>query len=116
MTGWSIRVGRTVGAPAAAVWPHLATPARYSVWACPGTVAAFEPDRRMAFRRLTPGSVFGPADLIDITLTADGGETTVMIDHSFDGLPDEHRRHAHEFYALGWTEALRVLAEQAGHG
>lgn len=81
-----------------------------------GTVAAFEPDRRVAFHRLTPGSVFGPADLIDITLTADGGETAVAIDHSFDELPDDERRRAHEFYAPGWAEALRVLGEQVGHG
>jgi uncharacterized protein YndB with AHSA1/START domain len=147
VTGWSIRVGRTVGAPAASVWPHLATPARYSVWACPGvdhydvrfepceggpyveeyrhgdreyqvtgTVAAFEPGRRVAFHRLTAGSVFGPADLIDITLTADGAETAVAIDHSFDELPDDEQRRAHEFYAPGWTEALRVLAERVGDG
>ena len=144
---WSVRVSRTVAAPVAAVWPHLVTPASYSVWACPGvdhydvrfepraggpyaeeyrhgdreyrvtgTVAAFEPGRRVAFHRLTPGSVFGPADLIDITLTVDGGESAVVIDHSFDDLPDGERRHADDFYASGWTEALRVLAERVSEG
>jgi len=130
-----------VGAPRAAIWPYLATPARYSSWSCPGadhyavrfegrvggpyaedylhadreykvtgTVAAFEPARRVAFHRLTPGSAFGPADLIDITLSADGGESLVVIDHSFDELPGEQRQHALEFYRDPWAEALRVLA------
>lgn len=56
MTGWSIRVGRTVGAPVAAVWPHLATAAGYSVWACPGAdhyEVRFDPREGVLTRRTT---------------------------------------------------------------
>jgi uncharacterized protein YndB with AHSA1/START domain len=75
-----------------------------------GTVIAFVPLQRMAFRRRTGGSL-APADLIDITLTPHGDRTMVTVDHSFEELPANRRQDAEVCYAAGWGEALRVLRD-----
>lgn len=97
---WGIRRQVSIAAPAAAVWEHVGVPEHLSRWWCPppavrlafepypgdrfeeryddgrlayrveGTVLAYEPPRRWAVRRPTPGSA-APADVIEITLRED---------------------------------------------
>lgn len=81
-----------------------------------GSVLTFEPLRRIAFHRATPGSAFGPADLIGIDVAARGDDTVVTIDHRFDDLPGAQRQHAYEFYAPGWALSLRTLSEHVVGG
>ncbi len=75
-----------------------------------GTVVAYVPARRVTFRRETPGR-FGPADLIDITLTGDAERTTVAIEHSFERLAADRRDEAHDLYADAWSHALGLLGD-----
>jgi aminodeoxyfutalosine deaminase len=137
---WRIRRELIIGAAPEVVWRFVATPALTSRWWCPpptvtigfepreggryeeryrddgdayrvtGTVQAYLPWQRLAVRRETTGR-FGPADLVDITLTGDRERTTVVIDHSFEQLPEHLRREAYGFYADGWSHSLRLLGD-----
>jgi uncharacterized protein YndB with AHSA1/START domain len=137
---WRIRRELTIAAPPEAVWPWVARPELVSRWWCPppavtirfeprvnsrfeehyrdgertydlvGTVAAYDPARRLAIRRDTGGRL-GPADLIDITLNGDAAQTTVAIEHSFVDLPIERRGEAHDLYADGWSSSLALIGE-----
>jgi aminodeoxyfutalosine deaminase len=139
---WRIRRQVTVEAPPERVWRYVATPEWTSRWWCPppsvtigfeprkggryeeryrddgyayqvsGTVQAYVPAQRLAVRRETSGR-FGPADLVEITLSGDGAGTTVMLDHSFEQLPAERRGEAYQFFADGWSHSLQLLRELA---
>lgn len=139
---WAIRRQVSIAAPAEAVWAYVGVPELLSRWWCPppavrltfepypggrfeeryddgklayrveGTVLAYEPPRRWAVRRLTPGSP-APADVIEITLREDGGRTRVVLRHAFGGLPPGRRRDMAEYFAQPWAEALRALRRLA---
>lgn len=142
MRDWSIRRQVTIAAPAEAVWAFVGAPERLSQWWCPppavclafeprpggrfeeryddgrlayrvdGTVLAYEPPRRWAVRRLTPGSP-APADVIEITLREEGGRTRVVLRHAFERLPPGRRRDMADYFARPWSEALRALRRLA---
>lgn len=142
MGEWSIRRELLIEATLDAVWTCMVTPARFSRWWCPpptvevmfeqregghyeehyrnavyaydveGTVVAYVPQQRLAIRRVTKGSR-SPADLIDITLRDEGGRTRVVIDHSFEHLPEDRRKDMYEFFADGWSSALQRLRDMA---
>lgn len=78
-----------------------------------GTVVAYEPPRRFAVQRETTGR-FGPIDTVDIGLSAEGGQTTVVLVHSFGQLPENRRDEARAFYESGWHDSLRRLAALVG--
>jgi len=73
---------------------------------------AYEPPRRWAVRRLTPGSP-APADVIEITLREEDRRTRVVLRHAFEGLPPDRRRDMAESFARPWSEALRALRRLA---
>jgi uncharacterized protein YndB with AHSA1/START domain len=77
-----------------------------------GTVSAYQPPWRLAVRRETGGR-FGPADLVEVALSAGAGHTTVVLDHSFPQLPAELRREAYAFYADDWSHSLALLRDLA---
>lgn len=145
--GWAIRREIAIEAPVDAVWAWVGTPERISRWWCPpptvrlvfepraggrfeehyddgshsyrvkGTVVAFVPGRRLAIRRLTPGSP-SPADRIEIALLEEGGRTKVVLEHSFENLPERRRKDMEGFYGEPWSDSLRRLRDlaTAGHG
>ena len=135
---WAIRRQVSIAAPAEAVWAYVGVPELLSRWWCPppavrltfepypggrfeeryddgqlayrveGTMLAYEPPRRWAVRRLTPGSP-APADVIEITLREEGRRTRVVLRHAFEGLPPDRRRDMAESFARPWSDALRAL-------
>lgn len=140
MGRWSIRREVCVQAPADVVWAYVGTPERLGEWWCPpptvrfafeprkgshfeehyddgrfaydleGTIVAYQPPRRLVVRRLTPGSP-SPADLIEITLTEEGACTKVVLEHSFENLPESRRKDMEEYFAEPWSESLRTLCD-----
>jgi uncharacterized protein YndB with AHSA1/START domain len=140
MGEWSIRREIVIDAPIDVVWEFVATPEQISRWWCAGlpvelvfeqregshfeehyddgelaydiegTVWAFKPAERLAIRRMTEGSA-APADLVDITLSKKDEGTRVVLDHSFENLPEDRRQDMEEFFAGGWTAALQTLRE-----
>lgn len=142
MSAWSIRRELLVHAPLDVVWGYVGTPSRLSGWWCPpptvelifeqrqggrfeehyrdaeraydvkGTVVAYAPRQRLAVRRVTSGSP-SPVDLIDITLRREGGHTRVILDHSFEHLPENRRKDMYDLFADRWSDALRRLRDMA---
>jgi uncharacterized protein YndB with AHSA1/START domain len=140
MSEWSIDRETEIEAPIHSMWEFVAAPARVSRWWCAGgpvkvrfearegghfeehyddcgyaydiegTVWAFEIPRRIAFRRVTKGTSVR-ADLIKITLSEYDGKTKVVLDHSFENLPENLQESMEEFYADGWSTALRTLRD-----
>lgn len=140
MRRWSIRREVSIKAPADVVWAYVGTPEGLREWWCPpptvrfafeprqgsrfveqyadgrfayeleGTIVEYQPPRRFAVRRLTPGSP-SPADLITITLTEEDGLTKVVVEHSFEHLPVSRRKETQEYFAEPWSNALRSLCE-----
>lgn len=142
MSEWSIRRELSIEAAPDVVWACVGTPACLSRWWCPpptvelmfeqregghyeehykdaeyaydleGTVVAYVPQRRLAIRRVTEGSP-SPADLIDITLSDEGDRARVVIDHSFEHLPENRRKDMKEVFADRWSSALQRLRDMA---
>lgn len=142
MRPWSIRREVWVGAPVDAVWAYLGTAEQLSRWWCPppsvrlafepraggrfeehyddgrfayhveGTVTVYEPPRRLAIRRLTPGSP-APSDVIELTLIEEGSRTRVVLEHCFEDLPVDRRKDMEDYFADAWSEALRALRRLA---
>ncbi len=142
MRPWSIRREVSVGAPADAVRAYPGTAEQLSRWWCPspsvrlafepstggrfeehyddgrlayhveGTVTVYEPPRRLAIRRLTPGSP-APSDVIEFTLVEQGSRTRVVLEHCFEGLPVDRRKDMEEYFADAWSQALRALRRLA---
>ncbi|MBE3590574.1 MAG: SRPBCC domain-containing protein [Firmicutes bacterium] len=138
MRAWGIRRRVSIAAPAEAVWAYVGVPELLSRWWCPpptvrlafeprpggrfeeryddgrlayrveGTVLAYEPPRRLAVRRFTPGSP-APADVVEITLHEEGGRTRVVVRHAFEGLPPDRRRDMVDCFARPWSLSLRAL-------
>jgi uncharacterized protein YndB with AHSA1/START domain len=125
----SVVAERTYPAPADDVWDALTNPERLPRWFAPvsgdlrlggryaiegnasGTVTACEPPAHLALTWEFDGDV----SWVDVTLTTDGDETTLRLEH-IAPVVDHWRQYGAGAVGIGWDLSLLGLAEHLRTG